>query len=190
MYTEEPRREINWGSLIKKGLLILFAAVVIFLIIWLVTRNNSNGVNVNYEGNNNNTIETNKNPNSNTYSEIFIDNYRYFHDTAKEYFLISNLPEKGKTLKFTLQELIDKKLVLPFSYTNTDSCDTEASYVSVKNTDGKYEMTTTLVCGKEVATTKEELGCNQICVNKIDCDCNCSGTTTNTNVEKNYRISI
>ena len=170
MYTEEPRREINWGNLIKKGLLILIAAVAIFLIIWLVTRNNSNGVNVNYDDNN--TVETNKNPNSNTYSEIFINNYRYFHDTAKEYFLISNLPEKGKTLKFTLQELIDKKLVLPFSYTDKEVCDTEASYVSVKNTDGKYEMTTNLVCGKEVAKTVEELGCNQICVDKI-CSCKC-----------------
>ena len=173
MYTEEPRREINWGNLIKKGLLILIAAVAIFLIIWLVTRNNSNGVNVNYDDNN--TVETNKNPNSNTYSEIFINNYRYFHDTAKEYFLISNLPEKGKTLKFTLQELIDKKLVLPFSYTDKEVCDTEASYVSVKNTNGKYEMTTNLVCGKEVAKTVEELGCNQICVDKI-CSCKCDDT--------------
>ena len=114
---------------------------------------------------------------SNTYSEIFIDNYRYFHDTAKEYFLISNLPDKNNTLKFTLQELIDQKLILPFSYTSTESCDTEASYVSVKNNNGKYEMTTTLVCGMEAATTKEELGCNQICENNIKCDCNCVAPT-------------
>ena len=163
MYTEEPRREINWGSIIKKGLLILLIAGIIFLLIWLFTRNTSNGINVNYEGNNNNSI------NSNTYSEIFIDNYRYFHDTAKEYYLISELPENGKTLKFTLQELINRQLIIPFSYTNKDNCDTEASYVSVKNDNGKYTMTTTLVCGNEVATTKEELGCNQLC-NGTSCE--------------------
>jgi len=33
MYTEEPRREINWGSIIKKGLLILLIAGIIFLLI-------------------------------------------------------------------------------------------------------------------------------------------------------------
>ena len=180
MYTEEPRRTINWGNLIKKGLIIILVAAIIFFVIWLISRNNSNAINVNYDGNN--TNNTTEKLNSNSYSEIFIDNYRYFHDTAKEYFLISNLPEKGKTIKFTLQELIDKKLILLFSYTDKESCDTEASYVSVKNTDGKYTMTTTLVCGQEVASTKEELGCNQICVDKV-CECKCDNNTT-TNTEK------
>jgi len=161
MYTEEPRRNIDWGSVIKKGLLILAVAAVIFLIIWLFTRNNSNSINVDY-GNesNNNVTETLKN--SNSYSEIFIDNYRYFHDTAKEYFLVSELPATNKTIKYTLQELIDKGLILPFSYGNS-TCDTEASYVTAKNDNGKYTMTTTLVCGKEVAKTTIELGCNQLC---------------------------
>ena len=171
MYIEEPKREINWGNVIKKGILIILVAIIIFLIIWLFTRNNSHAINVNYDENSNNNTLNDK------YSEIFINNYRYFHDTAKEYFLISNLPENGKTLKFTLQELIDNALVLPFSYTNKENCDTEASYVSVKNVDGKYTMTTTLICGKEIATTKEELGCNQICENNIKCDCNCNTTT-------------
>ena len=161
MYTEEPRRNIDWGSVIKKGLLILAVAAVIFLIIWLFTRNNSNSINVDY-GNesNNNVTETLKN--SNSYSEIFIDNYRYFHDTAKEYFLVSELPATNKTIKYTLQELIDKGLILPFSYGNS-TCDTEASYVTAKNDNGKYTMATTLVCGKEVAKTTIELGCNQLC---------------------------
>ena len=169
MYTEEPRRTINWAGIIKKGVIIFFVALIFFLIIWLITKNSSNGVNVDYENGQkpNNTTLNNK-----TYSEIYINNYRYFHDTAKEYFLISNLPNNGETLKFTLQQLIDKSLIIPFSYTNKENCDTEASYVSVKNVDGKYTMTTTLVCGTEVATTKEELGCNQICVDKV-CKCVC-----------------
>ncbi len=189
MYTEEPRRSIDWGNILKKVLIIVFIAAIIFLIVWLLTRNTSNGVNVDYDGNNSNNTNITE-PSGETYSKIFIDNYRYFHDTTKEYFLISNLPEKGETLKFTLQELIDKNLILPFSYTDNESCDTEASYVQVKNVDGKYTMTTTLVCGKEVATTKEELGCNQICEENIDCNTNCSEPVTDTDKDTNTDTEV
>jgi len=162
MYIEEPKKRIDWGNLLKKGLIVLVIAAVVFLIIWLFARNNSNAIDVNYGENNININNVLTNPNS--YSEKFINNYRYFHDTAKEYFLISELPTKGNTLKYTLQNLIDKELILPFS--NGDgTCDTEASYVMVKNDNGEYKMTVTLVCGSEVAKTTEELGCNQLCNN-------------------------
>ena len=170
MYTEEPRREINWGNFIKKGLVALFILILIFLLIWSFTRKESHGVDVDYNNNNNQNINSNLDD-AKTYSEIFISNYRYLHDTAKEYFLISELPSNGKTIKYTLQELINKGLIIPFSYTNGKSCDTEASYVTVKNVDGKYTYTVTLVCGTEVATTTEELGCNQLCNGK-PCDNN------------------
>jgi len=169
MYIEEPKRKIDWGSLIKKGLIVLLIAGVIFLIIWLFTRNNSHSINVDYENNNNQNQNENIDenlPNPNSYSEIFINNYRYFHDTAKEYFLISELPSNGKTIKYTLQELIDKNLLLPFSY-GESTCDSEASYVIVKNDNNKYTMTTTLLCENEIAQTTEELGCNQLCNNGV-----------------------
>lgn len=171
MYTEEPRREINWGNFIKKGLVALFILILIFLLIWSFTRKESHGVDVDYNNNNNNQNINSNLDDAKTYSEIFISNYRYLHDTAKEYFLISELPSNGKTIKYTLQELINKGLIIPFSYTNGKSCDTEASYVTVKNVDGKYTYTVTLVCGTEVATTTEELGCNQLCNGK-SCDNN------------------
>jgi len=186
MYIEEPKRQINWGDIIKKGLLVILIAAVIFLVIWLFTKNKSNAIDVNYEGNKDYINESNNSNENNTYSEIFINNYRYFHDTAKEYFLVSNLPKNNESLKFTLRELIEKQLVLPFSYTNNTSCDLEASYVYVKNTNGKYNMTTTLVCGKEVATTNEELGCNQICVDEV-CKCCDKETTTETKVENTVK---
>ena len=160
MYTEEPNRNIDWGSVLKKGLLILIIALVIFLIIWLFVRNN-NSTNVSYSDNdnNNNGLITD----TDFYSKNFIDNFRYFHDDAKEYFLVSELPKEGETIKYTLQQLIDKNIILSFGYEGK-SCDTEASYVTVTNTNGKYHMTTTLVCGTEVAKTTVELGCNQLCV--------------------------
>ncbi len=172
MYTEEERKSINWNNVFKKGLLIVIGALVIFLIIWLFTRNNSNAVNNNTPNNNGNiNVSTDNNNNTNNggitnpdvYSNVFIDDYRYFHDTAKEYFLISELPANGATIKYTLRELIQKGLILPFGYQNNETCDQEASYVTVTNLDGKYHMTVTLVCGREVAKTTEELGCNQLC---------------------------
>lgn len=157
MYTEEPKREINWKNIIKKGLLVLIIATTIFLIIWLFTRNSSNSVSTDN--------------NTQTYSEKFIENYRYFRDTAKNYYLTTKLPENGESLKFTLQELIDKKVILPFDYTETETCNTKTSYVTLKNNDGTYTLTTTLVCGTEIATTKEELGCNDLCKELKDCNC-------------------
>ncbi len=161
MYTEEPRKEINWGSLLKKGLIILIIAVLLFVIFWLIVRGNKPSINVNTNGNDN---TNNSNLSDKYYTGDFLENYRYFHDTAKEYFLISELPSEGKTLKYTLKQLIDMGLILPFGY-EQKVCDTEASYVLVTNVDGKYKMTVTLVCGTEVAKTTEELGCNQLCTN-------------------------
>ena len=164
MYVEEPRKSIDWGNVLKKGILIVIIALIIFLIIWLFARNNkASNPSVNYDNGNNNGNINNVLNNTDYYSKEYIENFRYFHDTAKEYFLISELPENGMTLKYTLQELIDKNLILSFGY-NGHTCDTEASYVTVSNTNGKYHMTTTLVCGTEVAKTTEELGCNQLCV--------------------------
>lgn len=161
MYIEEPKRRIEWGNIIKKGLIILLIAGIIFLIIWLFARNNSNSINVNYGDE-----EIRETINKDSYSESFINNYRYFHDTAKDYFLISELPKDGKTLKYTLQQFIDKKLILPMNYENS-TCDTEASYATVTNNNGEYTMIITLACGNEIATTKEELGCNQLCENGL-----------------------
>jgi len=163
MYIEEPKRKINWGSVIKKGLVIILVAAIIFLIIWLFARNNSNAVNVDYENNTNNNVNEVL-PNQNSYSETFINNFKYFHDTAKEYFLISELPASGKTIKYTLQEFIDKDLILPFSNGAT-SCNYEQSNAVVKNVNGTYTMIITLVCGDEIGQTTEELGCNQLCTN-------------------------
>ncbi len=166
MYTEEPKKDIDWGNVIKKGLIIVAIAIVVIVIIGLFAKKNPNSnINV-YDGGNSSV--NNQNPsgsitNSNAYSKEFIDGYRYFHDTAKEYFLISELPNANQTLKYTLQQLIDKGLMLPFSYKDNKACDAEASYALVKNENGTYHMTIMLVCGNEVAKTTEELGCNQLC---------------------------
>lgn len=187
MYTEEPRSSINWGEIIKKGIIILAVALVIFFVIWLLTRNNQ-GVNVNYDsgngsnnGNNTNVTETLPN---NAYSKAFLEGYRYFHDTSKEYFLVSELPTAGHTLKYTLQELINKGLLFAWEYKDGKTCDTEASYAYVTNNNGKYKLTINLVCGLEVGKTTEDLGCNQLCTNG---NCNNPDTPDEYIIEYKFR---
>ena len=161
MYTEEPRREINWGNIFKKVIIIAIIVAVLLLIFWLIVGlKNKNKTIVNVDNNPSN----NSGLNENYYSKDYIDSYRYFHDTVKEYFLVSEIPENGSSIKYTLRELINKGLILPFG-TNNKSCDTDASYVLVTNINGEYTMTITLVCGNEIGKTTEELGCNQLCPN-------------------------
>ena len=77
MYVESNKKEINWGNVIKKGILIILGILVIIFIIWLFNRGNSNKINVNNGNNSNNSTI-----NESFYSNDFIDNYRYFHDIS------------------------------------------------------------------------------------------------------------
>lgn len=159
MYTEDTKRQIDWSNIIKKGLIFLAIVLVIFFIIWLFTHNKSNAnINVN-EGNNKN----NETINPDNYSNEFINAYQYFHDTSKDYFLVNELPSEGNSIRYTLKTLTDKEILLPFIYKDNKTCDTDASFITIQNNNGKYTMTTTLICGKEIAKTTETLGCNQLC---------------------------
>lgn len=173
MYTEEPRRRIDWGYLLRKIVVIVLIVLILFLIIWLVTKGiKNNKINNNYNNttniqeNINNTTNDNLNninlTNPETYSESFIINYMYFHDNARDYVEKNNLPSANNSVRYSLQELISKGVILPVNYGNS-TCDTENSYVIVTNNDGKYVMTTTLICGKEIAKTTEELKCSGLC---------------------------
>ena len=129
MYTEEPRRTISWRDVIRKGLLVVLAALIIILIVWLCTKNNANNkinnhlfdnntqTNIKVDTTDNTVDDTNNDINSDTdenndiinsssYSESFIVNYSYMHDTGKEYLTTNTLPEDGITNKYTLRELI------------------------------------------------------------------------------------
>ena len=172
MYTEEPKKEINWGNLIKKGLIIVIFVILLFVIFWLIIRGNETKTNVNVNNNNGN-----QNQNSSLHES-------YYSNEFIEYFLISDLPANGKTLKYTLKDLIDKGLILAFGY-NNQLCDLEASYALVTNNNGEYKMTITLVCGTEVGKTTEELGCNQLCNNG-----NCQTNPDTPNVDVNDKTYV
>ena len=203
MYTEEPRRRIDWGNVLRKIIILVIIILIIFLIVWLFNRSNrTNNLNTKYNNNSNTTINNSNNNNNeynnnetnnsglqnpNLYSESFIINYSYFHDTARDFVEKNNLPIENNSVKYTLQELINKNLLLPTSY-NNGTCDSENSYVIVTNDNGKYTMTTTLICGNEIAKTSEELKCSGLCTN-----CNkeeeevCTDKDCNTKLEYEFK---
>ena len=150
------------GNVIKKGLLILLGVIIVLLIIWLVIKLNKNAADNKVKENNDSNVNDTTNLDQDFYSAEFIENYRYFHDTVKEFFLIGTLPENNKSITYTLKDLIAKGIILPFGE-NNQACDQDKSYVTVTNTNGKYEMSTNLVCNGSIAKTTEELGCNQLC---------------------------
>ena len=184
MYTEEPRRRIDWGNVLRKIVVLIIIVLIVLLIIWLFNRSNyDNNINKKYNNNNTKLIDKNKNNNDdnnsnnnnsglqnpNLYSESFVVNYKYFHDTARDFVEKNNLPALNKSVKYTLGELIEKDLMLPTSYGNT-MCDTDNSYAIVTNDNGVYTMTTTLVCGSEIAKTTEVLKCSLLCGGNCNTD--------------------
>lgn len=176
MYIEENRRRINWGNVLRKCLTVILLLSIMFVVIWMISGcSKRNNIDVNYD-NNNEIIENNNNNNTNgtnnsdtnnmIYSDDFVNGYDYVHSSAKDYFLMNEVPSNGNAIKYTLQELIDKNIILESSYIN--KCDKKLSYVIIRNIDGDYSMNTSLVCGKEIATTTEKLRCNLLCNGKCE----------------------
>ena len=72
------------------------------------------------------------------------------HNHNKPYFTTEKLPQEiGDEATLTLQEMIDLKLLLPFTDKNGDSCDTEKSYVTLTRKENSYEMKVNLKCNEQ-----------------------------------------
>ena len=64
------------------------------------------------------------------YDSVFSNNINSMKDAAKSYYTVERMPsETGKSSKMTLQEMLDQKLLLPFTDKDGNACDTKKSYV-------------------------------------------------------------
>ena len=144
MYEEGKKHlDINWGSLIIK---LLIFALVIFLACWIFSKiANSKKTNTKNNGVAQTTTTT-KNP-----EDDFETNLDKMKSVAYEYFTKSRLPEKvGSTEKLTLEEMLDKKLLLDFT-DNGKSCDLKDSYIQATRTlEDNYALRINLTCGKNL----------------------------------------
>ncbi|MBR3116769.1 MAG: hypothetical protein IKF36_02715 [Bacilli bacterium] len=111
------------------------------------------------------------------YNSIFNDNVQTMKNAAEDYYTTERMPkEEGKSTKMTLQEMLDKKLVLPFVDKNNEACDAKKSYVEVTKTKDEYELKVSLTCGKESDYIIEKIGCYNFCP---------TGTCTLADLKKN-----
>ena len=125
---------------------IIFAALFIFIIIWLFNKKMPNMASV--------------------YSNQFRENIKFMQDAGEAYFTDDKMPvEAGQSVRLTLEEMENMNLVVPFVDKDGKACNTKDSYVSItklENVEG-YELKTYLVCGKESNTVVKTLGCHTYC---------------------------
>ncbi len=143
MYSNESKNGFSVLDLLVK---IIFAALFIFILIWLFNKKMPNMTAVN--------------------SGVFRENIKYMQDAGEAYFTDDKMPvNTGESVKLTLKDMEDLNLVLPFVDKNGKACDKDASYVSVTKLEGLkgYELKTNLVCGKEKNYVVKILGCHTYC---------------------------
>ena len=98
------------------------------------------------------------------YNRIFNDNVQTMKDAAENYFTKERMPQnEGDSSKLTLKQMLDKKLILPFTDKNGNECDLEKSYVKVTKKKTEYELLVNLKCGSETNYIIEPIGCYDFC---------------------------
>ena len=144
MYTEyEERRGFPFRDfLIKLAIVIVF----VLLLFWLLPIPKMDGVN----------------------NTIFNANVQTMKDGALTYFTTERLPKNvGDEVTLTLKEMLDLKLLLPFTDKNGDTCDVNKSYVTLEKMETEYLMTVHLKCKGQEDEIKVHLGCYSYCTGAI-----------------------
>ncbi len=137
MYEEKPKREINWKSLILK---LLILALIFFAIFWL--------------------FSSKKNKKENADDKVFSKNITNMKDVAKDYFSDElNLPTKtGERNRITLQDMLNKELIVKFTDKDGHYCDVDNSYAQATKTgDDEYQLKVLLSCEDQTDYIVESL---------------------------------
>ena len=173
MYEDDSKNVSIRGIVVK----ILLIILVICILMWIFPtkkdlENNLSNVNIN------NGSNVNIDPLLNT---IFGQNIRTMQAAGRAYYYSATLPKNvGDSSNITLQELINKKMLIEFKDKNGNSCNTNASYVQLTKTGtNKYEMKTYLQCSGEENYIIDNLGCTDLCPNA------CTNTSNNSNNTSN-----
>lgn len=173
MYEEEKK-----GSFIKDLIIkLLYMLLFLFLFMWLYPAPKVDLSDV--------KVKVDKSELEPLYAGIFSDNITSMKEAARNYFTTDRLPStNGGKVKLTLQEMLNKKMLVPFVDKNGNSCDTNASYVEVtRNSTYDYNLKVYLACGNEKDYIVDTIGCTSICpgcVNTPTVSTNTSAGTTKT----------
>lgn len=137
---ERKNRSFDWKDVIIKA---VFLVIFLLLLLWLFP----------------------KVPNMKPfYSNVFRENIKYMQEAAESYYTDERLPKNiGDTAEITLQEMINKNLILPFVDENGEECDTLNSYVQVRKNKNDFTLKVNLVCPSEKNFVEKTLGCYTYC---------------------------
>lgn len=150
MYTEQTNFSIK-----NVILQFLFVALFIFILIWLFPLKSD--LNKAVEGANGTdlTVLTDR---------IFNENIISMKDAAKSYYTTSRLPQNvGDKVKMTLGEMLEKKIILPFTDKDGKTCSLTESYVEITKYDEEFIMKVNLKCGEEENYLLVYMGCYDYC---------------------------
>lgn len=150
----------NKGRLVTKLLLAILFIILIFMIfVWLFpTKGYFNSL----------------------FQDVFRNNIDAMREAGEKYYTAERLPlNVGDSEKITLQEMLDKKMILPFTDKNGKTCNLKKSYVKITKTESEYEMKVYLSCKGEEAYIISYLGCKDYCAGLGKCDETCSSCGKN-----------
>ena len=110
------------------------------------------------------------------YDSVFNNNVQSMKDAADSYFTKERMPEKvGDSVKLTLQQMLDKKLILPFLDKDGNECDANKSYVKVTKGEKEYTLEVHLSCPNKEDYIIEPIGCYNFCPEQtVNCSCSCA----------------
>lgn len=110
------------------------------------------------------------------YDSVFNNNVQSMKEAANSYFTKDRMPEKvGDSVKLTLQDMLDKKLILPFLDKDGNECDTKKSYVKVTKEEKEYKLEVRLSCPNKNDYIIEPIGCYNFCPEQsVNCNCSCN----------------
>ncbi len=95
---------------------------------------------------------------------VFNDNIQNIKEAAISYFTNERLPQTvGDTVKITLKQMKDKKLVLNIRDSQAKTCDDSKSYVEVTKEENEYTMRVFLSCSNMEDYIIVHLGCYDYC---------------------------
>lgn len=98
------------------------------------------------------------------YDAVFNNNVQTMKEAAEDWFTTERMPKEiGDEESLSLQDMLDKKLILPFLDKDGKECDTEKSYVSVKKQEKEYTLKVYLSCNGKSDYIIEPIGCYNFC---------------------------
>lgn len=170
MYEEEKKNSFIKDFIIK----LLYMFLFLFLFMWLYPAPKVDLSDVEVKA------KVDKEELQPLFAGVFNDNINAMKEAAKSYYTVDRLPDtNGKSVKMSLQEMLNKKMVAPFVDANGKSCNASSSYVEVTRISStEYTMKVNLVCSDKTDYIIETIGCTSVCPGCVATPASTTSTTT------------